>query len=133
MFNVRKFKQTDFEMLHNWWKIQDEFPPTREMLPEESTFICEFNEIPMVSITVYLTNSKEFCMLDNFIGNPDVPKDLRKEASSLIIAYSEQFAKDLGYKSILCMSLKEKLSNYYQSFGYIKRLTNVSTFNKELL
>lgn len=132
MFNVRNFKKQDFEMVKKWWKDQNEFPPTLEMLPEESTFICEYEKFPMVAITLYLTNSKEFCMLDNFIGNPEIPKGLRKDASALIIDYAEKFAKELGYKSIFCMALHDKLSKYYQSFGYQQRLTNVSTFNKEL-
>lgn len=133
MFNVRNFNKSDFEMIQTWWKTQNEFPPTLEMLPFESTFICELDKTPMVAITVYLTNSKEFCMLDNFIGNPEQRGNLRNEASRVIISHSEQFAKDLGYKSMMCMSLKDKLSEYYQSFGYIKRLNNVSTFNKELV
>lgn len=132
MFSVRNFKQVDFEMLQNWWKTQDEFPPTREMLPEETTFICEHNDLPLVSITLYLTNSKEFCMLDNFVGNPELRGDLRKEASALIISHAEQLAKKLGYKSIMCLALKDKLGEYYQSFGYKKRFSNVLTFNKEL-
>jgi hypothetical protein len=133
MFNVRNFTGSDFEMIQSWWKTQNEFPPTLEMLPEESTFICEFNKNPMVAVTLYLTNSKEFCMLDNFVGNPEQRGELRKEASQVIVSYAEAFAKELGYKSIMCMSLKNRLSEYYQSFGYIKRLTNVSTFNKELV
>lgn len=73
-------------MIQSWWKLQNEFPPTLEMLPEESTFICEHNKIPLTAITVYLTNSLEFCMLDNFVGNPEMRGDLRKQASGLILS-----------------------------------------------
>ena len=133
MFSIRKFVRDDFEMIQSWWTKQNEFAPTLDMLPEESTFICELNKVPMVAITLYLTNSKEFCMLDNFVGNPDMRGNMRSEASRIIINHAEQFAKELGYKSITCLALKDKLKEYYQSFGYTKRFDNVASFNKELV
>lgn len=133
MFKIKNYTNNDFKLILNWWVSQNEFPPTEDMLPEESTFICEHNGIPLTAITVYLTNSKEFCMFDNFIGNPKFPGALRKEASGLIISHAEKFAKELGYKSIMCLATENKLKNYYQGFGYIKRLDNISSFNKELV
>lgn len=133
MFTIRNFKGNDLEMIQSWWKAQDEFPPTMEMLPPESTFICEVDDMPLVAITVYLTNSLEFCMLDNFIGNPEYSNNLRREASTFIVKYAEEFAKDMGYKSIMCLALKDKLKEYYQTFGYTLRFENASTFNKELV
>jgi hypothetical protein len=132
MFKVRHYNKTDFPMISEWWNKHKEMGPTEEMLPEESTFICELNGTPLTAITLYLTNSKEFCMLDNFIGNPAFRGEDRKEASKLIIEYAENLAKDLGYKSIFCMALNDSLSDYYEFFGYKKRLNNVSTLNKEL-
>lgn len=132
MFSIRNYNQDDFSMLLKWWILQNEFPPTKEMLPEESTFICEYENIPLVSITLYLTNSKEFCLLDNFVGNPEWKGILRKSASREIIKHAEKVAKELGYKSIMCMAYKPNLKEYYPSFGYTQRLDNVSTFNKEL-
>lgn len=133
MYKIRNFKAQDFEMVQSWWKAHEEFPPTIEMLPEESTFICEHDGIPLSAITVYLTNSKEFCMLDNFVGNPEMPGLVRQYSSILIIDHAERFAKDLGYKSMMCLAFEDKLKQYYQSFGYKQRLNNVSTFNKELV
>lgn len=133
MYIIRPFTKNDFEMVQAWWKKQDELPPTLDMLPQESTFICEYNNSPLLAITVYLTNSKEFCILDNFIGNPEMTGKPRKDGSALIIEFAEQFAKDLGYRSMMCMAFKDKLKNYYQSFGYTKRFDNVATFNKELM
>lgn len=133
--NIRNYKeQADFEMLKSWWIKQDEFPPTKEMLPEESTYILEIEGLgPIVSITLYLTNTREFCILDNFIGNPDFSGPARKEVSEIIISHAEKQAKELGYKSIMCMALKDKLKDYYQTFGYVKRFDNLATFNKELV
>jgi hypothetical protein len=128
---IRNYKQEDFEMLQSWWKMQDEFPPTRDMLPEESTYIVEYAGNAVSAITLYLTNTKEFCILDNFIANPLFSGD-RRGASKMIIEYAEQQAKILGYKSIMCMALKDKLKDYYQTFGYVKRFDNLATFNKEL-
>lgn len=133
MFKVRNYTEQDFSMLNQWWVAQDEFPPTKEMLPKESTFICEQDGVPLVSITLYLTNSKEFCMLDNFIGNPKMRGEIRKAASDFIIKYSEVIAKELGYKSILCFATKPKLKEYYPTFGYMKRCDNIASFNKELV
>lgn len=132
-FKIRNYTDSDFEMIQSWWTKQNEFPPTKEMLPEESTFICEYEGVPLTCITVYLTNSLEFCMLDNFIGNPEFSGEKRREASGRIIGWSEVFAMTKGYKSIMCLALKDKLKEYYQTFGYTKRFDNVATFNKELV
>lgn len=131
-FQIRNYTDADFEMIQGWWTKQNEVPPTKEMLPPDTTFICEYEGVPLVSITVYLTNSKEFCMLDNFVGNPEFPGEKRKEASGRIIGWSEVFAMTLGYKSMMCLAMKDKLKEYYTTFGYTKRFDNVATFNKAL-
>jgi len=133
MFKVRPYTKDDFQMINSWWVIQGEVAPTLAMLPEESTFICEFNGLPLTCITVYLTNSMEFCILDNFVGNPGYANLMRKEASALVISHAEKFAKDFGYKSMLCFAIKDKLKQYYPKFGYVKRCDNLTSFNKELV
>lgn len=132
-YQIRQFEDSDYDMLRSWWIDYKEFPPTREMLPKETTFIIENNKTPLVAITLYLTNSMQFCMLDNFVGNPQFKGAIRKEASKLIIAHAEKVAKQAGYKSILCLAINEKLKEYYPTFGYKKYCDNISSFNKELI
>jgi len=128
--NIRLFNKNDFEMIKMWWNDAQEMPPTIEMLPEESTFILEVNNEPQVCITVYLTNTNYVAYLENFIKNPNL-KD-SKEYTKKIVEHAENFAKQKGFKILVCLSYKEKLKQRYQDLGYINTLNNLSGFAKEV-
>jgi len=128
--NIRLFNKNDFEMIKMWWNEAQEMPPTIEMLPEESTFILEVNNEPQVCITVYLTNTNYVAYLENFIKNPNL-KD-SKEYTKKIVEHAENFAKQKGFKILVCLSYKEKLKQRYQDLGYINTLNNLSGFAKEV-
>lgn len=128
--NIRFYKKQDFELLSSWWKQQNEPGPTLDMLPEDSTFIVEINNKPIISVCLYLTNCKEVCYIENLIANPEF-KENRKEYIQVLFSFLQNFAKNLGYKKLMCMAYRDALKKRYQEIGLTKTL-DVSIFIKEL-
>ena len=130
--SIRPYTAADYPIIDAWWQFYSEIGPTQEMLPEESTYIYEDRGAPVLCVTLYLTNTKEFCMVDNFVRNPGF-KDLhRKQAITELLAYIENKAKGMGYKKMLCMGYRDKIKNIYRDLGFVSTLNNVETFIKEV-
>lgn len=132
MYTIRLYTLRDFEMLQSWWKAVEEPAPTQEMLPLETTYIMEYNEIPILSVCLYLTNCNEFCDADCFVGNPEFDGDIRKIGAIKLSEFLEHSAKRLGYKKIRAFAYKDQLKKYYPELGFNKSMDNVASFIKEV-
>lgn len=131
-FIIRNFSTADYSTLLQWWECAGSPPAALEMLPEQSTFIIEQNEIPLVSVTLYLNNSRMFSQVDNLIANPSISPELRREAVNELNEYIGLFAQSLGYKRLFCMSEKPALVERYRTLGYTPTLSGVTTMVWEL-
>lgn len=131
MFLVRNYEPDDYLMIVSWWKDHKEIGPTEEMLPVESTFIIEENKVPVLCATLYLTNTKEFCIVDNLVANPN-HKEKRRRAVEVMDEQLVMFAKKLGYKKLLCMTEKPVLKKRYMEFGFKPTLENITALIKEI-
>lgn len=132
MFNIRPYKASDYGIIKEWWQESNEVPPLPDMMPEDSSFVLEYENEPLVAITLYLTNSSRVAWIDNLIGKPGIDRVIRKAGVQRIVRHTEEFAKEKGYKSTFCFSEKGKLISYYQSLGYMPTLSNVTTLIKEI-
>lgn len=131
MFLVRPYEADDYLMIASWWREHQEIGPTEAMLPVESTFIVEQNKMPVLCATLYLTNTKEFCIVDNLVANPNV-KEKRKHAVEVMDEHLVMVAKKLGYKKLLCMTEKPVLKKRYMEFGFMPTLENLTALIKEI-
>lgn len=127
---IREYKESDYDTVLNWLKDEN-FTPSKDLMSKSSTFVLEENNVPLFCITIYLTNCKEVCFIENFAGNPDFKKE-RQKHSQLLFTYMENLAKDLGYKSILCFSGVEKLTQKYEEYGYKRIMNNLTALGKVL-
>jgi hypothetical protein len=130
--NIRPFKIEEYFMVCQWWTTQGEEAPSLAMMPLESTFMVDVNGNPILAVTLYLTNSKEVCYVENLIGNPEYKTESRKLAAAKLQEFIEQFAKDRGYRHLVCFGYKEKVKNRYVELGYKKTMDNISSFSKEI-
>ncbi len=129
--NIRQYKDSDYEMISNWWTDSKEMGPGKDMLSANTTFIMELNGVPAYSLTLYLTNCKGMALFENFIGNPAL-KGERKMFASVLVDYLEKTAKSLGYNKIMCLSMNDKLVDRYTDLGYNKTVSNLTALVKEL-
>lgn len=129
--NIRLYNKNDYQMIKGWWVDSNECPPLEDMLTEDSTFILEMHGKARMCISVYITNSKAVAYLENFVKDPGF-KD-SNACSKILVEHAEKFAKDKGYKYLMCLSYKEKLKSRYEKLGYFRTLNNLSSFCKELV
>lgn len=133
VFNIRNYTQKDYIMLKGWWEMSGEVGPELESLPENTTYILEYEGSPLLSITIYLTNCKNLALLENFIGNPAFAGQLRKDMSQKLVDYCYAQCKQAGYKTLLCFSLNnEKIINRYQELGMTKVVDHLVSFGRKL-
>lgn len=132
MITIKTYTATQYEMIKSWWDKQGEICPTEDMLPLESTWILYIKDTPALCVCLYYTNIKEYCYIENFVGNPDFKGPERKEGTRILLKYIGNAAKDRGYKKLVCLASNKELARYYQIIGFTATLTNVTTFCKVL-
>jgi hypothetical protein len=129
-FRIEQFKASDYPMLKSWWDFHGEMAPELEMMPETS-YIMYFNNEPILSVSLLLTNTP-IAWAENFIGNPELKGDIRKECGYIIVHHLEKVAKEHNKTRIFCMSMNKKTTKRYIDLGFNKTLDNVNTFTKEV-
>jgi len=129
---IRRYRTDDYEMLCDWWREAGMTPPTRNMLPEQTTWICERLGVPMVSACLYLMNCKDASMVEHVIGNPKYKGIERSNALDELLHHLEKEAKDRGYRVLVIFSYNEKVKARYLELGFKNTLNNVSTFAKAI-
>ncbi len=129
---IRFYNNEDYEMLRGWWASSNRLGPQQNMMSESSSLILEIEDKPVLSITVYFTNASGVCFLENFVGNPDFKGPSRKEAAKLLVEFSYEFAKSMGYKNIVGFGTHEKLNKYYEELGMKPMTHNITSFVREL-
>lgn len=131
IITIRLYNPEDWKMVKSWWDIQNEFAPLETMMPLNSSFIAEIDEVPALAVCLYLTNTPEVAYVENFVGNPELKGTSRKEATNILLNHITKFAFEMGYKRLLCMSEKPILKAHYEKIGFTKTLDGVATFIKE--
>jgi hypothetical protein len=127
---IRPYKASDYQMIRSWWAHYKEPGPLPSMIPLESSFILEIDNIPALMICVIITNVKEYCLLENFVGNPLIDNEKRRNNALELIEYVTIFTKQLGIKRLICMAYKTPLKKRYQELGFTEVLDGISTFCK---
>ena len=129
---IRNYTDKDYSLVKSWWDSFEEPAPNEDMLPTESTFIYEVKGIPALCVTLYFTNTKQFCMIDNFVRNPSFDDKNRRHAIKELLAYITNVAKDNGYKSVMCMGYRPCTIKLYKELGFTQTMSGVSTFIREV-
>lgn len=132
MITIKPYSHSDFEQICSWWDGYGESRPVEGMMIENGTFILELNEIPTLCLTVLLTQSKEMAYLFAFIKNPTFNGQNLEEYGRVLWDYCAKFAKDLGYKRVICFAGTNKLKDKYEKFGMKQTMTGLSSLVKEL-
>lgn len=132
MYSIRPYQIEDYELLKGWWEQINEVPPTPGLLPIGSTFILEYNNQPVLSICLFLTNV-EVCYLENFIADPEFKEPVRKLLSQKIVDYAVEHAKVRGYKRVGAFTNKIKLASRYKQLGLEDHASDVLILAKRII
>jgi N-acetylglutamate synthase-like GNAT family acetyltransferase len=101
-------------------------------MPADSSYILEIDNKPALAGSLYYSNSENFCMIDNFVGNPDLAGAERRAATRKFLDRAEALAKERGYRRLFCMTTQDGPVEYYKRLGFQVTGQGVTTLIKEL-
>ena len=130
--HVRAISPFEVPTIQSWWKEYGEVPPEDGMMPLDSTFVLDFMGKPLVSMTVFHTNSM-CAWMDNLIAHPKLNFSERARLMDEAWELVQQYVKDKGYKRMLCFSDKQSKVRLYERYGFVPTLSGVVTMTKEIV
>ncbi len=131
---IRNYKDEDFKMIAKWWTDVNENGPLPGMMPEESTFILEWDGVAIAALTALETNTKGISYLEGYIGNPMKGlASIRRELAPMLWNHAFKYLKDKGFERVLCVTSHEKLVTRYEQLGMTKLSSGYTALAKELV
>lgn len=130
---IRSYKNSDYEMICDWWDMQYEQAPLLGMMSENGTFIYEYNNNPLMSLTVFKTQTN-IGYLEGYICDitAEVSVEKRHECGKELWNHCYQWAKENGIQHLVCYTDKESLVNRYENLGMTKVMNNLTSLFKNL-
>ena len=106
----------DYATIQEWWKLHGSFAPKPQHL--SSTGIIIEADNPLCAGWLYNTDSK-ICVFEFVVSNPNVNKDLRDAALTLLIEEIKQLACLREYELIYSSVKGLKYVSRLQAAGFI--------------
>lgn len=130
--DIRPYTHNDYEMIASWWKASGSQAPAQVLMPEGSTYVLSIDKVPALSVSLYFTNCKAICYVENFVGNPEMKGPKRKAAGHTLMSFIERRAKENGFTHLWGTSFRESTTKRYQEIGFTEAMKNVSSLIKEI-
>jgi hypothetical protein len=119
---IRQYVSEDYIHLKKWFKDWDSWTPCAELsIPVESSFIVEDEGVPFLFSCYYKTNS-DIAVMGFTISDRCNKKDLRTEATSMLMSYIKSNAKENNFNILYYStdsSSKHMVDHFVQAGGVI--------------
>ena len=117
--NIRKLKESDYDILVEWWKAWNWPPIEKEFLPDNGTggFVIEKEGTMIVAGFVYVTNSKAV-LFEWVVSNPEYKESDRDLAIINLITSVEKIVKEWGYNFIFTIGRTKSLIEKHRKLGW---------------
>lgn len=122
---IRPYNHSDFEMICSWWDSHNEPAPVIGMMIENGTFIYEHENKPILSLTVFLTQST-ICYFEGYISSPEITKEVRNECGIELWNYCFDYAEKNNSKHVIAYTDKPSLVKRYEALGMHKSIDNLT-------
>ena len=116
---VRKLIEKDWDFLPSWWEAYNQPVPPRDFLPSNGLggfVVCKELD-PIATMFLYMTNSKTaipaIVISDRYYRDND-----RSDALQLLVDFTTNFAKDMGYKFSFAWAKPGILLEKYKESGF---------------
>lgn len=130
---IKLIQNHEYASIMAWWRLHGMSEPSLAAMPIDTTFVLHLNDEPVLSVTLFLTNSSEFAMVDNLVSSPLLDRVKRKSLVSLLQDFLEIYAKEAGYAKLFCFADNKKTLERYKQLGYKETSSTISTLIKEVL
>lgn len=130
--NIRPYENKDYNMICSWWEGHRETPPLPGMMVEDGTFVVEFNNEPVMTLTVLITQSSQVSYFEGYCAKPHLPKDISNELGVILWDHCYQWLKDNGYKRVNVLTDKHTLVNRYKDLGMSENMNGLYSLGRSL-
>ena len=114
---IRPYRESDYEIICSWWREHKETPPLPGMMVEDGTFVVEVGGCPVMTMTVFTTQSKEISYFEGYCSEPGLEKKFRNTIGKSLWEHCYTYLRDRGYKRVLIFTEKHKLVKRYEELG----------------
>lgn len=132
MIEIRHYKDSDFDEICSWWKEHNEFAPLPGMMTVDGTFVVEHYGLPVMTLSVLMTQSKEISYLEGYCARPGLPKDVSHELGEMLWEHAYNYLKSVGYKRVIAFTDKEALLNRYEDLGMRRNMSGLYSLGRVL-
>jgi hypothetical protein len=132
MITLRPYRESDFEEIHSWWTRHNECPPVPGMMVTNGTFVLEHDNKPIMTLTAFVTQSKEISYLEGFCAKPGVSKEITRECGPMLWEYAFEFLRHNGRKRVVILTNKEGLAKRYKELGMEENMKELISLGRVL-
>lgn len=127
---IKKLKESDYEIIVDWWKDWGWPPVPKDFLPENGTggAMIYIDQKPVCAGFVYTTNSKVF-WLDWIISDKQYHEAGRKKAIETLLHTLSLWCEGAGAKYIYALLKSDSLIKKYESLGFVQG----DSYTKEMI
>lgn len=128
---IRAYEPSDLAMLQAWCSAHGAEVPTEQTFPG-TTYIYVQDDLPIMSLSLIVTNALDHAYAKYPIANPAVSKERRSGVLKKLFAYIGALAFQMGFKHLVLFAPDEKRLKLYESCGFSPTIPNLTMMAKEL-
>jgi hypothetical protein len=132
MTTIRAYQNSDFNEICSWWETYEAVGPQYGMMVEDGTFVVEKEGVLLMTMTVFLTQSKQIAYFEGFCVKPGTSRILSHELGTILWDHCYRYAKEKGYKRVIIFTDKTALCNRYLDLGMSLSMSGVYALRREL-
>lgn len=134
LITIRQAKQKDLANINHWWSKSPwgQVPAITKAHLSETSYLAEYEGIPAACLFLIMTNIKEWALLENFVANPALQGEPRKNVINRLVEHAEDEARKMGYNKVICLAPNDKLLARYTELGYTAGPLKLVAMAKEL-
>lgn len=117
-------------ILKSWWHARG--VDLDELTATDHGFLISDNNIPIASVFLYPVIDCKMAMIGFPVSNPDIDKDLRREALTELIGCVEARAYHMNYDYLIGYPGNEASMKLFERHNYKVLDENVKQFGKRL-
>lgn len=129
---VRPYQESDFDEICSWWKEHGEFAPLPGMMTPEGTFVLDLNGMPVMTLSVLMTQTKEISYFEGYCAKPSLEKRLSNALGKLLWNHGYNYLRDRGYKRVIAFTDKTKLAERYEDLGMNQNMQGLTSLGRIL-
>lgn len=130
MFEVKPYKQSDYEELSAWWTAWGWPPIPQEYLPPDGLIVSAEGK-NICAVFLYRTNSP-ICWAENYISCKDCERNTRQWALDLLIESAVEKAVSFGFQVVMSSINHPVLGKRLEKGGFMVSDTNMTTYMRKV-